>query len=190
VYAAISFVAGEQPTTAKWNLIGSNFADIYNGTYGWSNAIPGAALVDGGVTSRKLAMTAGINVLASAVGLAGNNVPYDIVFSDTFTPALDAIADVQCTLTFGGIGGTSTNISMQLYSQTDASPTWVREDNNSTFVTMGVGAPPEQRSLRIKKSVLGGHSYRFKALVWSSNGVGNVVDGSASFIEWELKRIA
>lgn len=30
-YTAITFVASEQPTTAKWNLIGSNFASLVNG---------------------------------------------------------------------------------------------------------------------------------------------------------------
>lgn len=53
-YTAITFVAGEQPTTAKWNLIGSNDASFNNGNGFEDNIIVTRHIADENVTAQKL----------------------------------------------------------------------------------------------------------------------------------------
>ena len=49
-YAAWSVIAGEQPTTSKWNILGTNDASFNGGTGFQSNVIPGAAIANAGIT--------------------------------------------------------------------------------------------------------------------------------------------
>lgn len=58
-YTAITFVASEQPTTAKWNLIGSNDASFNTGNGFEDGIIVARHLAAGAVTSPKLAVGTG-----------------------------------------------------------------------------------------------------------------------------------
>lgn len=53
-YTAITFTANEQPTTAKWNLIGSNDASFNNGNGFEDNIIITRHIADQNVTAQKL----------------------------------------------------------------------------------------------------------------------------------------
>lgn len=53
-YTAITFVANEQPTTAKWNLIGSNDASFNNGNGLEDNAIIKRHIAAGAIDKTKL----------------------------------------------------------------------------------------------------------------------------------------
>jgi len=52
-YAAFSVVFGEQPSAAKWNILGSNDASFNDGTGIASDAITDAKLIYGKVRSRQ-----------------------------------------------------------------------------------------------------------------------------------------
>lgn len=54
MYTALTFVAGEQPTTAKWNLLASNDAAFNDGTGIANNAILTAHVADTNITHEKL----------------------------------------------------------------------------------------------------------------------------------------
>ncbi len=83
-YAAIVFVASEQPTTAKWNLIGSNDSAFNLGT----------GLEDNVIIARHLATNA---VLANKLGLSN---------------AIDATNGVKSYTNAGTAGGTFYYISL------------------------------------------------------------------------------
>lgn len=57
-YTAITFTANEQPTTAKWNLIGSNDASFNDGTGFEDSIILKRHLADNIITSEKMGTVA------------------------------------------------------------------------------------------------------------------------------------
>lgn len=88
-YTAITFVANEQPTTAKWNLIGSNDASFNNGN-GFNDAI---------IINRHIADDA----------VKGNNLLLDTVQSDwvalgNFTTSSTSYQDAGFKITLPAIG--------------------------------------------------------------------------------------
>ena len=60
-YTAITFVANEQPTTAKWNLIGSNFASLVNGNGFDDDFLIARHVADGAILPNALKASASTN---------------------------------------------------------------------------------------------------------------------------------
>ena len=58
-YSADTFVADEQPTTAKWNKLWANDASFNDGTGIGTGAIVSAAIAAGAITNAKLSTTTG-----------------------------------------------------------------------------------------------------------------------------------
>ncbi len=92
-YTAITFVANEQPTTAKWNLIGSNDSSFNLGT----------GLEDGVILNRHLAVNAvGGNQLAtSAILLASIKVTSSQTISTTAATLITGLS-AAVTVPAGG----------------------------------------------------------------------------------------
>jgi len=126
-YSAISFSAGEQPTTAKWNILGSNDASFNDGTGIGTNAISGASLSTSAiklglakVTSSQSTSSASfstipgmsltvtvpaggrdveIMVFLAAIGLATANGTYSIAIYKDGSPIQQAVIDQQASAT-------------------------------------------------------------------------------------------
>lgn len=95
-YSAISFSAGEQPTTAKWNILGSNDSSFNDGTGIGTNAIAAASLSTTAITLAYAQIVASITTasttIVAATGLtvnatipAGNRKVKVTVFADSNT---------------------------------------------------------------------------------------------------------
>lgn len=72
-YTAITFIANEQPTTAKWNLIGSNDASFNNGNGFEDSVIITRHLNTGAVTNPKLALDPKTNYVATTQSTSGSS---------------------------------------------------------------------------------------------------------------------
>lgn len=70
-YTAISFTAGEQPTTAKWNLVGSNDA-AFNAALTGSGTISGAVLEADTIAASSLI---GLNLFGASGVVFGGSPP-------------------------------------------------------------------------------------------------------------------
>lgn len=77
-YTPISFVFGEQPSAAKWNILGANDASFADGTGIASGAITTAKIADANVTSEKLDLTIGVRAYRNAA--LSVSTESDIVF--------------------------------------------------------------------------------------------------------------
>ena len=88
-YAAFSVVFGEQPSAAKWNILGSNDASFNDGTGIGTSAITTAKIADAGITSEKLAPTIYQNL----------NTSYPAVASAAYTDITGSNFSVTTTAT-------------------------------------------------------------------------------------------
>lgn len=85
-YTAITFVANEQPTTAKWNLIGSNDASFNNGNGFEDGIIVNRHVAAGAVKGANLNL-ADIGVLASTTTTGNFTATTDIQSLSMVIPA-------------------------------------------------------------------------------------------------------
>ncbi len=99
-YVAWSVVFGEQPSAAKWNILGTNDASFNNGTGFAAGAIPTAALANASVTANKLATG------AVAVSTTGSST----TASTSYGNLADAVTS-SVTTTIGANG-----LALVLYS--------------------------------------------------------------------------
>lgn len=93
-YSADSFVADEQPTTAKWNKLWTNDASFNDGTGIADDAIIARHLADNSVFARNIDST---GLIQSATGLTASPIsvagPADVASSSvTFTPDVASYA--------------------------------------------------------------------------------------------------
>lgn len=89
-YAAWSVVAGEQPTAAKWNILGTNDASFNDGTGIGTGAIVTAALGTASVTASKLATGAANAAVATGEATSSNSYVDLATTTDTVTVTIGA----------------------------------------------------------------------------------------------------
>lgn len=84
-YTAIEFVAGEQPTTAKWNLIGSNDASFNNGNGFEDNIILDRHIMTGNLKANKFSNPYKFFAYRNSAYTpgSGNAIVYDTEVFDT-----------------------------------------------------------------------------------------------------------
>jgi hypothetical protein len=97
-YSAWSVIAGEQPTTSKWNILGTNDASFNDGTGIATNAITGAKLATNAIklgyaakTSSQTGITSEVDITSLSAGVTvpagGRDVRITVHFSDIVTSA-------------------------------------------------------------------------------------------------------
>jgi len=105
-YASWSVVFGEQPSAAKWNMLGTNDASFNDGTGIGTNAITGASLATTAITLGYAAITASIGPTAAATAdadLTGLSVTVTVPAGGRRIKITGYISDYEQS---GGVGTT------------------------------------------------------------------------------------
>lgn len=89
-YAAWSVVFGEQPSAAKWNILGTNDASFNDGTGIGALAIASTSLANASVTPTKLATGATQAVVATAEATSSTSFADLATTTDTVTVTIGA----------------------------------------------------------------------------------------------------
>ena len=95
-YVAWSVSFGEQPSAAKWNILGSNDASFADGTGISAGAIGATQLAAGAVTSAKLAPT--VYATDSFIGSGITNTSYATITTQSVTMAASGKVLVQASM--------------------------------------------------------------------------------------------
>ena len=192
-YAAWSVIAGEQPTTAKWNILGTNDASFNDGTGIADLAIATAKLADKAVTSRKMGITSGTSrATDAATGLGTSAADIPGLVTPTITPSNDCTIFVQANLEVGGANAT-VNFAGTVLQSSDGGGSYP-VDLSSTFGAAMVTQMPSdgQRkfvSATFERTLTAGVDYRFK-VQGASLGVanGNVFQSLQTCLYWHIVR--
>lgn len=145
-YTAISFVANEQPTTAKWNLIGSNDSSFNLGTGLEDNTIITRHIANVNITAAKL-LNGKIyrRQGGSATHWGGSNVGttnYDVSQTDPFIQVGDiSVPGGQTNITFPVAYTYTPLILCTVASSSGNYPSWytVLESNTGFSIQLSGG---------------------------------------------------
>lgn len=156
-YTAITFVANEQPTTAKWNLIGSNDASFNNGNGFEDGIIVNRHLAAGAVTSDKINFDK--SILATRSGsLSINSNTYVNVTSASVSTVVGASGKVL--LAVGGYIDTPSSANVGLFLRANLTGANVfdtdgTQPSDNTFFRAGSGPNPTFFPLNAAKVITG-----------------------------------
>lgn len=97
-YAAFSVVFGEQPSAAKWNILGTNDASFNDGTGIATSAITTAKIANAAITSEKLAPTIYQNLSVSYPSIS--SAAYTDVTGSNFSVTTTATTTKMLIMSF------------------------------------------------------------------------------------------
>lgn len=150
-YAAWSVVAGEQPTAAKWNILGTNDASFNDGSgiaYTVNNTVPANALSTSAIKLGSASTTTTFSTAsATAVQVTGLTITITVpsgsrsVLLLAWARALyNTTANTQVIMSiWDGVVGSGTQIS-ESYAQANASASTGSNASAFAFVTPAAGS--------------------------------------------------
>lgn len=184
-YSADTFVADEQPTTAKWNKLWSNDASFNDGTGIADDKILTRHILDSNVTSDKLSLDYVSNDLAATYTTPASSAWHDTGFDVTLATAGTWL---YMAVLRSNSGAASEYVVFRLYNETTATV----ETNSMRiggFNTAG-GIQTSTPLIKVITTTTANNVIRVEAKPGGAYSVGLLTDANGGHSEIEALRIA
>lgn len=185
-YASWSVIVGEQPTAAKWNILGTNDASFNDGTGFGTRVIPSTAYADNSVASRSLNISSGIARLSADTGfVAATDLPG--LVTSTVTPAINCTIRLTYNVVCGGSAADRT-AAITILESTDNGGSY--SDLAATYGLSSFGLVQAltygQLNGCIERSLTAGTNYKWKLQGATTGGGTNAYTSLGTYLKWEI----